>query len=232
MQQTALNLIAIGIFGMTLSALLGPMLNISPTIPAVTTLGVLSLATLDSFSFQGKGVTLLLDWLAGTRSEHRDRIVRHEAGHFLVAYFLGIPITGYTLTAWEAFKQGLPGSGGVTFDSQALSPNSLNAGEIRLTLERFCTVWMAGIAAETLIYGNAEGGVEDRQKLRDALTSLGHSVNEVLLKERWATRQAQTIIQEHEAAYEALVATMEQRASLADCCQVIQQHCQDERVAG
>ncbi len=232
MQQTALNLIAIGIFGMTLSALLGPMLNISPTIPAVTTLGVLSLATLDSFSFQGKGVTLLLDWLAGTRSEHRDRIVRHEAGHFLVAYFLGIPITGYTLTAWEAFKQGLPGSGGVTFDSQALSPNSLNAGEIRLTLERFCTVWMAGIAAETLIYGNAEGGVEDRQKLRDALTSLGHSVNEVLLKERWATRQAQTIIQEHEAAYEALVATMEQRASLADCCQVIQQHCQDERVVG
>lgn len=232
MQQTALNLIAIGIFGMTLSALLGPMLNISPAIPAVTTLGVLSLATLDSFSFQGKGVTLLLDWLAGTRSEHRDRIVRHEAGHFLVAYFLGIPITGYTLTAWEAFKQGLPGLGGVTFDSQALSPNTLNTGEIRLTLERFCTVWMAGIAAESLIYGSAEGGVEDRQKLRDALTSVGHPANEVLLKERWATRQAQTIIQEHEAAYEALVAAMEQRASLADCCQVIQQHCQDETVAG
>lgn len=226
MQQTALNLIAIGIFGMTLSALLGPMLNISPAIPAVTTLGVLSLATLDSFSFQGKGVTLLLDWLAGTRSEHRDRIVRHEAGHFLVAYFLGIPITGYTLTAWEAFKQGQPGLGGVTFDSQALSPNALNTGEIRLTLERFCTVWMAGIAAETLIYGSAEGGVEDRQKLRETLTSLGNPANEVLLKERWATRRAQTIIQEHEAAYEALVAAMEQRASLADCSQVIQQHCQ------
>ena len=226
MQQTALNLIAIGIFGMTLSTLLAPMLNISPAIPALTTLGVLSLATLDSFSFQGKGVTLLLDWLAGTRSEHRDRIIRHEAGHFLVAYFLGIPITGYTLTAWEAFKQGLPGLGGVTFDSQALSPNPLDTGEIRLTLERFCTVWMAGIAAETLLYGSAEGGEEDRQKLRDTLTSFGHPANEVVLKERWATRRAQTIIQEHEAAYEALVAAMEQRASLAECSQVIQQHCQ------
>lgn len=232
MQQTALNLIAIGVFGMTLSALLGPMFNISPTIPAITTLGILSLATLDSFSFQGKGATLLLDWLAGTRSEHRDRIVRHEAGHFLVAYFLGIPITGYTLTAWEAFRQKQPGFGGVTFDSQALSPDTFNVGEIRLTLERFCTVWMAGIAAETLVYGSAQGGTEDRQKLREALTSLGRPASETSLKERWATLQAQTMIQEHWAAYEALVAAMEQRLSVTDCCLVIQQHCQDEGVLG
>ena len=225
MEQTALNLIAIGVFGMTLSVLLGPMLNISPAIPAITTLGVLSLATLDSFRFQGKGVTLLLYLLAGARSEHRDRILRHEAGHFLVAYFLGIPITGYTLTAWEAFKQGQPGLGGVTFDSQELSPDALNVGAMRLTLERFCTVWMAGIAAETLIYGGAEGGGEDRQKLTEALILLGRPASESPVKERWATRQAQTIIQEHWESYEALVTAMEQRASVAECCQVIQQHC-------
>ena len=224
MQQTALNLIAIGVFGMTLSTLLGPMFNISPAIPAVTTLGVLSLATLDSFRFQGKGATLLLDWLAGTRSEHRDRIVRHEAGHFLVAYFLGIPITGYTLTAWEALKQGQPGLGGVIFDSQNLSPDAFKIREMRLTLERFCTVWMAGIAAENLVYGSAEGGIEDRQKLREALTSVGLVNSEFQLKERWATRQAQTIIEEHWASYEALVVAMEQRASVTECCQVIQQH--------
>ncbi len=231
MQQTALNLTAIGVFCMTLSVLLGPMLNISPIIPAVATLGVLSLATLDSFSFQGKGATLLVDWLAGTRSEHRDRILRHEAGHFLVAYFLGIPITGYTLSAWEAFKQRQPGLGGVTFEPQGLSPEALNVREMRLTFDRFCTVWMAGIAAETLVYGDAEGGGEDREKLRDALTSLGRPVSESPIKERWAARQAETMIQEHWASYEALVATMEQRASVAECCQVIQQHCQNEGVA-
>jgi len=224
MQQTALNLIAIGVFGMTLSVLLGPMFNISPAIPAVTTLGVLSLATLDSFRFQGKGVTLLLDWLAGARSEHRDRIVRHEAGHFLVAYFLGIPITGYTLTAWEAFKQGQPGLGGVSCGSLETSPDALAVGEMRLTLERFCTVWMAGIAAETLVYGSAEGGIEDRQKLRDALTALGRPASEFPLKERWATRQAHTIIQEHWESYEALVAAMAERASVAECSQVIQKY--------
>jgi hypothetical protein len=227
MQQTALNLIAIGIFGMTLSALLGPMLNISPAIPALTTIGVLSIATLDSFRFQGKGATLLLDWLASTRSEHRDRILRHEAGHFLVAYFLGIPITDYTLTAWEAFKQGQPGLGGVTFDTQALCSKTLPVGEMRLTLERFCTVWMAGIAAETLIYGNAEGGVEDREKLTEALISLGRPASESEMKQRWAIRQAQSLIEQNLASYEALVVAMEQRASVADCYKIIQENCQN-----
>jgi len=232
MDQTALNLIAIGVFGMTLSALLGPMFNISPVIPAVTTLGVLSLATLDSFSFQGKGATLLLDWLAGTSSQHRDRILRHEAGHFLVAYTLGIPITGYTLTAWEAFKQGQPGLGGVTFDTEVISPDTLDVRQLQLTVDRFCKVWMAGIAAETLVYGSAEGGAEDRQKLREVLASLGRQGSEFQQKERWAIRQAQTLIEENWASYEALMGAMEQRASVAECTQVIQQHYQDSEVAG
>jgi hypothetical protein len=224
MQQTALNLVAIGIFGMTLSALLGPMLNISPAIPALTTVSILSLATLDSFSFQGKGGALLLDWVARISPQHRDRILHHEAGHFLVAYILGIPITGYTLTAWEAFKQGQPGLGGVTFDTDNLSPNALDVQQLQLTLDRFCKVWMAGIAAETLVYGNAEGGTEDRQKLREALSSLKRPARECPLKERWAMQQAQALIEDHKAAYEALIVAMKERASISECIQAIQQH--------
>jgi hypothetical protein len=223
MQQTALNLVAIGIFALTLSALLGPMLNISPTIPALTTLGVLSLLTFDTFRFQGKGGTILLDWLSG--AAHRDRIIRHEAGHFLVAYFLGIPITGYTLTAWEAFKQGQSGLGGVEVDTKI--SQDLPVGEMRLNLERFCTVWMAGIAAETIVYGSANGGLEDRQKVREAVVSLGRPQSEFELKERSCTRQAQTMIKEHWESYEALVAAMEKRATVEECCQVIQQYCQN-----
>ncbi|MCP2729148.1 ATP-dependent Zn protease [Limnofasciculus baicalensis] len=224
MEQTALNLIAIGIFGMTLSVLLGPLLNISPIIPAAATFSILGLATLDNFNFQGKGGTLLLDWLAGTKSEHRDRILYHEAGHFLVAYILGIPITGYTLTAWEALKQGQQGLGGVTFDTAQLSPNALNPGEIRLTLDRFCVVWMAGIAAETLVYGNAEGGKEDRVQLRNALISFGYSATDYPVKERWGILQAQTMLEENKAAYEALVAAMKERASVVDCDRIIQEY--------
>jgi hypothetical protein len=175
MSQTSLNLVAISIFLMTLSVLLGPFLNLSPAVTAIATFTILGIATLDSFSLQGKGGTIFLDWIGGFSSQHRDRIVHHEAGHFLVAYLLGIPVTGYTLSAWEAWKQGQPGQGGVSFDDGELA-SQLEMGKISAQmLDRYCTVWMAGIAAETLVFNNAEGGYDDKNKLIGALTILGFS---------------------------------------------------------
>jgi hypothetical protein len=220
MQQTALNLVAIGVFVMTLSSLLGPMLNVSPFIPAVATISVLGLATLDNFSWKGKGTTLLLDLFAS--SEHRQRVINHEAGHFLVAYFLGIPITGYTLSAWEAFKQGQPGLGGVVVDTTLIEKKT-DVREAPLIVERFCTVWMAGIAAETLVYGDAQGGEEDRQNVREILQFAGLQESSYAQKERWASIQAKTLLEKHQEAYKALVLAMEKRQSVEDCCRAIAQ---------
>ena len=58
MEQTSLNLVAVAVFAMTLSALLSPVFNISPFIPAGATFAILGLATIDSFSWEGKGLTL------------------------------------------------------------------------------------------------------------------------------------------------------------------------------
>lgn len=221
MSQTALNLVAISIFLMTLSALLGPLLNISPTLPAIATFTILGIATLDSFSLQGKGGSILLDWLASFKSEHRDRIIHHEAGHFLVAHLLGIPVTGYTLSAWEAWKQGQPGQGGVSFDDGELA-SQLEVGKISAQiLDRYCTVWMAGIAAENLVFQNAEGGSDDRRKLAEVLINLGFSVSNCQQKQRFHALQAKTLLQENWSSYEALVQAMRERASVADCQSLI-----------
>ena len=223
MQQTALNLVAIAIFTMTFSSLLSPLFHISPFVPAAATFSLMGLATVDTLSWEGKGVTLLLDIFASP--QQRQRVIHHEAGHFLTAYFLGIPITGYTLTAWEALKKGKQGVGGVEFDTRALREKPLNLGEMRLTLERFCTVWMAGIAAENLVYSNAEGGGEDRSKVRTVLNMGGFPETVYQQKERWAQLQASNLIEKHQKAYEALVAAMEERASVEECYQAIQAHC-------
>jgi hypothetical protein len=61
MNQTAITLIAISVFLMTLSTLLGPLIHLPPTIPALTIVGFLGIATLDDFSLQGKGGTIVLD---------------------------------------------------------------------------------------------------------------------------------------------------------------------------
>jgi hypothetical protein len=217
MSQTALNLVAISIFIMTLSILLGPLFNFSSTVPAIATFTLLGIATLDNFSLQGQGGTIFLDWIASFSKEHRDRIVHHEAGHFLIAHLLGIPVTGYTLSAWEAWKQGQPGQGGVAFEDDELA-SQLKVGKIGAQmLDRYCTVWMAGIAAETLVFNNAEGGKDDKSKLTGVLTIVGFSESVCQQKLRFHTLQAKTLLEENWSSYEALVKAMEQRASVADC---------------
>lgn len=223
MSQTALNLTAISIFVVTLSTLLGPLFNLSPTIPAIATFSLLGLATLDNFGFQGKGGNLVLDWFASFSPQHRDRIIRHEAGHFLVAHLLNIPVTGYTLSAWEALKQKQPGLGGVSFDDRELA-SQLEQGTLSAQiLDRYCTLWMAGGVAEDLVYGNTEGGADDLQKIRTVLTPLNFSANAQEQKQRFAALQARTLLQNNWSAYEALVDTMQQRADLSECYRAIKQ---------
>ncbi len=224
MPQTALNLIAIGIFLMTMTCLLGPIFHIPPVVPAAVTFGILSLATADTLSWNSRGVSLLLDLFAS--KEQRQRIINHEAGHFLTAYFLGIPITGYTLTAWEVLKQGQLGRGGVSFDTEALTTKPFELEKMRLTLERFCTVWMAGAAAEKMVYGNSQGGAEDRQQLKQALMMAGLPEVGFPQKERWAQLQATNLLTRHQQSYEALVTAMTERASIEECYTVIQQNCE------
>ncbi|QLE59432.1 ATP-dependent Zn protease [Nostoc sp. TCL26-01] len=221
MSQTALNLIAISIFLMTMSSLLGPFVNLSPTIPAIATFTILGIATFDSFSLQGKGGTILLDLIARFSPQYRDRIIHHEAGHFLVAHLLGIPVTGYTLSAWEAWRKGQPGQGGVTFDDRELLAE-LAQGQISpQMLERYCTICMAGIAAETLVFEGAEGGNDDKNKLAAMLKVLGFSESVCQQKQRFHTLQAKNLLQENWSSYEALVQAIQQKASVTDCQEAI-----------
>ncbi len=221
MEQNSLNLVAIAVFAMTLSALLSPVFNISPFIPAATTFAILGLATVDSFSWEGKGLTLFLDLF--TPSEERQRIIHHEAGHFLAAYCLGIPVTGYTLTAWETFRKGgEAGIGGVQFDFTLLSDEE-KVSKNPLILERTFTVLMAGIAAEKIIYNNVEGGEEDKQNLRGIMRILGIRADLYQQKENWALLQAKNLLVRHQTAYEGLVKLMEKRASVEECQQFIKE---------
>jgi hypothetical protein len=223
MSKTALNVIAICVFAMTLSTLLGPLFHLSPVIPAIATFVILGLATVDNFTWQGQGATLILDWFASFSPGHRDRVLRHEAGHFLIAHLLGIPVTGYALGAWEAFQQGQTAQGGVRFDDQELIAQLQQGVLSAHILNRYGTVWMAGAVAETLVYGNTEGGAEDRMKLRTILAQLGRPAATYQQQEKALTLQARTLLQAHWSAYEALVEAMAKRSDVESCRSLIEQ---------
>lgn len=209
-KQISFNLVAISVFAITISSLVTPLLNISSTVPILTIFVIVMGTTIDGFFLQSTAATLILDAIASTNPAYRQRIIEHEAGHFLVAYLLNIPITGYTLSAWESLRQGQSAQGGVMF----APPQTDISSQL---LQQYCTVWMAGIAAEKSIYDRSEGGSEDRQKLRGVLFLAGKQQQEIVNQENLAILQARDLIKTHAVAYQALVVAMSNRTPIADC---------------
>jgi hypothetical protein len=217
MNQLTLNLVAISIFLMTMSVLLGPIIHIPPAIPALTAFAILGLGTLDTVGWQGQGQVIFLDWLSRFSPEYRSRVIRHEAGHFLVAQSLGIPVVDYSLNAWQAFRKGFGGQGGVQVDTQSLEQQMVSGESTAQWIDRYCMVWMAGIAAEQLIYGEAQGGQDDRFKLQQTLMLLNLSPEMAQQKERWATLQAKGLLKENQTGFDALTEALTKQLPLEEC---------------
>jgi hypothetical protein len=216
MNQLTLTAISISVFGMTLSVLLGPFLHISPGLSAGVILVGLSAVTLDGLQFNSVGLTLLLDSLARLSPRYKQRVLHHEAGHFLAAYLLDLPIHSYSLSVWEAFRKGNAQQGGILLDQPA---DIVTSGWLKSNIDKLCTVWVAGGIAEDIRYGSIEGNEDDIQTLRKSLFSLGLNIQ---LYEEQAKRQARRLLKENWQTYEALVIQMEMRQTSAECRSAIE----------
>ncbi|MDA0265952.1 MAG: ATP-dependent Zn protease [Cyanobacteria bacterium] len=217
MGQLTLNLIAISVFLVTFATLLGPLLQIPQAVPAIAVVTVLAIAIIDQAQWNGTVGNLLLGGLNRFSAAQRQRVLHHEAGHLLVAHLLSIPVTDYSLTAWDAWRKGFPGQGGVQFDTATLEA-AMGTGQIPAQLlNRYCMVWMAGVAAEQLMYGDALGGQDDRQKFTILWQQLGRTVQQGLAQQRWALLQAKTLLEQHREAYQTLVEAMAEQSPVGDC---------------
>lgn len=85
---------------------------------------------------------------------------------------------------------------------------------------------MAGIAAEAMCYGEAEGGESDVTALLQLLTSLQPpwTPAEVQSQARWAVVSSVALLRENKDAFEALSRDMNERKPLGDCIASIEQY--------
>lgn len=217
MNQLSLNTIAIAVFTLTLSSLLGPVIHLNPAIPAITAFSILGFMAIDSLQWQGQGSNLVLGLIASLSSEYRDRLLHHEAGHFLVATLLDIPITGYTLNPWEALKAGQKGQAGVSFDEPIITELLKSPTLTQQWIDRYCVLWMAGVVAEELVYGSAEGGADDLRNFNTLLKLYSPEGVDFTPKRQWAKLQAKTLIKDHWQAYQILTFAMKSRLPVAKC---------------
>eukprot|EP01018_Ginkgo_biloba_P029778 Gb_19836 [translate_table: standard] len=91
--------------------------------------------------------------------------------------------------------------------------------EGRLTsasFDRYCMVLFAGIAAEALVYGEAEGGESD-ENLFKAIVSLLRppwTIPQMSNQARWAVMQSYNLLKEYNSAHRAAVKALEKGSSL------------------
>ncbi|KAF9670019.1 hypothetical protein SADUNF_Sadunf13G0024800 [Salix dunnii] len=193
-------------------------------------LGLLFLWTLDSVSFNGGLGSLVLDTVGHTFSQkYHNRVIQHEAGHFLIAYMVGILPRGYTLTSLEALQKdgSLNVQAGTAFvDFEFLE--EVKTGKVSATtLNRFSCIALAGVAAEYLLFGYAEGGLADINKLDMLIKGLGFTQKKADSQVRWSVLNTILMLRRHEGARAKLAEAMAMGLSVGCCIGIIEDNIDD-----
>ncbi len=166
----------------SLLAVVGPLVGLSPWwIALMAGLGLAGL-TVDAATLSGRGGHLLAEALPGGEARLR-RIAIHEAGHVLVAAEEGMAVQRVLIGSLACLQAGLA-SGGTT-ELQPPQQAKLPLEELR----RWSRVLQAGIAAEHLVYGASVGGADDRALLGRLWGISGHDVETAQREQRRARRE-------------------------------------------
>lgn len=161
----------------------------------------------------------------------QQKILLHEAGHFLAAYVLGCPVEGIVLSSWAALRDRRFGnrqvSAGTSFFDPMLSQQINQKQQItRSSIDRYSIIVMAGIAAEADRFGRADGGAGDELALIGFLRQISDpnvsAPDQIQNQARWGALQATLLLRRYRPAYLALVDALERGGTLKDCIHAIE----------
>ena len=186
--------LAVGL--VSLLAIGGPLLGISPAWIALLAALALGALTFDAARFGGRGGHLLAEALPGGEARLR-RIAIHEAGHVLVATEEAMPIGRVRVGTLACLRAGLNTNGSTELEPPAHA--KLPEAELR----RWSRVLQAGMAAEQLIYGESLGGADDRALLGRLWGLSGFDVAMAQREQRRARREVDQLLKQRQAALES-----------------------------
>jgi len=206
--------------GITAMAVVGPLLGVSPAWIALAVILALAALSLDAARFGGRGGHLLAETLPGGEARLR-RIAVHEAGHGLLAAAEGLPLRRVLVGSLACLRAGLNSNGSTEFASEFVMPflarpagaagaqleaaaqggvsdpvegappGSVVPGLPAEELRRWSRVLLAGMVAEELVYGESEGGSDDRALLGRIWGLSGFDVATAQLEQRRARREVE-----------------------------------------
>ena len=186
--------------------------------------------TADQVANAGGIEALIIDTVARVISPtYQKRVALHEAGHFLIAYLLGLLPKGYTLSSWDAFVENrrLNFQAGTTFCDSEFQ-EEVSKGQISSSsLDVFSCVALAGVATEWLRYGKAEGGLSDIMQLDGLMKALGFTQAKADDQVRWSVLNVVTLLRRYSKVQDKLADAMLKRSSVSECIRIIEENYED-----
>ncbi|KAK2655855.1 hypothetical protein Ddye_008907 [Dipteronia dyeriana] len=147
--------------------------------------------------------------------DYQERIARHEAAHFLIAYLLGLPILGYSL---DIRKENVN-----LIDDRV--EKLIYSGQVdSKELDRLAVVAMAGLAAEGLTYDKVVGQSADLFTLQRFINRSKPQLSKDQQQNltRWAVLFSGSLLKNNKLIHEALMAAMSNKASVVECIEAIE----------
>lgn len=149
---------------------------------------------------------------AADDSDQRERVCRHEAGHFLCGYLCGLPVKNYAIadaTGVACVEFHTSGAG------QELTDDDIAALSV---------VAMSGSVAEIMEYGKANGGENDLLELQNCFRKSKEFIGSAKQQEltRWGALSSYSMIKSNMQKYEALVQAFKANKSLSECVSVLE----------
>ncbi len=178
----------------TVLAVAGPPLGLSPWLIALAAGGGMVALTLDAARFGGLGGHLLAEALpAGIGRARLRRIAIHEAGHDLVAADNKLPVKQVLVGSRACLREGLSANGSTQLEPPAHAKLALE------DLRRWSRVLQAGMIAEQLVYGGSRGGADDRALLGRLWGLSGYDVATAQQEQRRARREVEQWLRQRRA---------------------------------
>nr|DAD40190.1 TPA_asm: hypothetical protein HUJ06_014513 [Nelumbo nucifera] len=147
--------------------------------------------------------------------DYQERVARHEAAHFLVAYLIGLPILGYSLDI---------GKEHVNLVDERLQKLIYSGQLDAKELDRLAVVSMAGLAAEGLKYDKVVGQSADLFTLQRFINRSKPQISKEQQQNltRWAVLFSGSLLKNNKVAHEALMSAMSNKATVLECIEAIE----------
>lgn len=147
--------------------------------------------------------------------DYKERVLRHEAAHFLTAYLLGCAVGGYSL---------LLGKEHTDLAEAVLQRRLIEQTLDNDAVDRLSIIAVAGATAEAMNYEEVMGQNADLSDLQRIMLRSANKMNNGAqqAQTRWAAYQAASLLRAYAKEYEALQAAMARGAPVQDCIKAIE----------